>query len=65
MNGMFLKLYFKFQYLVSRDEGQDLIEYALVVALLSFGATAGMGSLASGINTAFANVSTTFGTSVT
>ena len=40
-----------------RDEsGQDLIEYALVVALVAFAATAGMNSLASGINTAFSNI---------
>jgi pilus assembly protein Flp/PilA len=65
MDGIFLKLYFKFQDLASRDEGQDLIEYALVVALIAFGATAGMGALAGGINTAYVNVSTTLGTSIT
>jgi pilus assembly protein Flp/PilA len=37
-----------------RDEsGQDLIEYALVVALIAFAATAGMSTLASDINSAF------------
>ena len=36
-------LYMKWQYLM-RDEGQDLIEYALVVALIAFAATAGMQS---------------------
>ncbi|HYL38419.1 MAG TPA: Flp family type IVb pilin [Bryobacteraceae bacterium] len=36
--------------------GQDLIEYALMVALIAFAAAAGMGSVASGINTAFTNV---------
>jgi pilus assembly protein Flp/PilA len=57
MNTMLLKLYAKFQDLMSREEGQDLVEYALVVALIAFGCTAGMQSLASGINTAFTNVS--------
>jgi len=33
----------------------------LVVALIAFGATAGMGKLASGINTAFSAVSTKLG----
>ena len=47
MDGIFLKLYFKFQDLVGREEGQDLVEYALVVALIAFGATAGMGPLES------------------
>jgi len=30
----------KFQDLMNREEGQDLVEYALVVALIAFGATA-------------------------
>jgi pilus assembly protein Flp/PilA len=55
---MLLKLYVKFQDLASREEGQDLVEYALVVALIAFGATAGMKALATGINTAFSNIST-------
>lgn len=58
MNNMLLKLYVKFQDLKNSEEGQDLVEYALVVALIAFGATAGMTSLATGINTAFSSVST-------
>ncbi len=57
MNTLLLNLYVKFQALKHREEGQDLVEYALVVALIAFGATTGMGSLASGINTAFGNIS--------
>jgi len=38
------------------DRGQDLIEYVLVVALIALAATAGMGVVASQINTAFGNV---------
>lgn len=38
------------------DKGQDLIEYALMVALIALAATAGMSSLATGINTAFSNL---------
>jgi pilus assembly protein Flp/PilA len=64
MNTMLLKLYLKFQDLVGREEGQDLVEYALVVALIAFGATAGMQSLASGVNTAFGGISTTLGSYV-
>jgi pilus assembly protein Flp/PilA len=59
MNIMLLKLYVKLQDLASREEGQDLVEYALVVALIAFGATAGMSQLAQGLNTAFGNISTT------
>lgn len=57
MHNMLLKLYVKFQELKSSEEGQDLVEYALVVALIAFGATTGMTSLAGGVNTAFSNVS--------
>ena len=48
--------------LLKRDEGQDLIEYALVVALIAFAATAGMSSVANGINTAFSNIGNTITT---
>ena len=64
MNTMLLKLYVKFQDLMNREEGQDLVEYALVVALIAFGATAGMKALASGLNTAFSNISSTLGSYV-
>ena len=50
------------QDLAKREEGQDLVEYALVVALIAFGATAGMSQLAQGLNTAFGNIGTTLGT---
>lgn len=42
---------------VLRDEkGQDLIEYALVAALIALAATAGMNTVASNINEAFSKV---------
>ena len=47
---------------ILRDEsGQDLVEYALVVALIALAATAGMGSLAGQINNAFAALGTKMG----
>ena len=46
----------KIKDVLNREEGQDLIEYALIVALIAFAATVGMGSLASGINQAFSNI---------
>ncbi len=58
MNKMLLNLYLKLQDLKNGEEGQDLVEYALVVALIAFGATAGMSSLAGGVNGAFSTVST-------
>jgi len=65
MNTLLLKLFVKFQDLASREEGQDLVEYALVVALIAFGATAGMSKLSGAINTAFGNISATLSTSIT
>ena len=55
MKNALLNLYVKFQ--VWKDEsGQDLIEYALVVALIAFAAATGMNSVATQINTAFTNI---------
>jgi pilus assembly protein Flp/PilA len=44
--------------LVSDESGQDLIEYALVAALIALGATAAMNTLATTISTAFTTVGT-------
>ena len=54
----------KIQNLLSREEGQDLIEYALLVALISLGAVAGMGRLAGDINNAFNTVGSTLSASI-
>jgi len=71
MNNLLLKLYVTFQELKNRvpgpprigpcpwgaEEGQDLVEYALVVALIAFGAVVGMTQLAEGLNNAFSIIS--------
>jgi len=44
--------------MVKDERGQDLIEYALVVALIAFAAAAGMTSVARKINAAFTNIGT-------
>jgi pilus assembly protein Flp/PilA len=62
---MSTNLYLYIRNLLNREEGQDLVEYALVVALIAFGAITGMGYLATGINNAFSNISATLTTSVT
>jgi pilus assembly protein Flp/PilA len=41
------------------ETGQDLIEYALVAALIAFGAVGTLNVLASDINTAFSKISST------
>jgi pilus assembly protein Flp/PilA len=58
---MAYKLYMRSQVLVCSEEGQDLVEYALVVAFIAFGATAGMKAFATGLNGAFKGVSSTLG----
>ena len=65
MQEQILKLYVKLQNLTERlrrivtdESGQDLIEYALVVALIAFAAAAGMTTVATKINAAFTNIGT-------
>lgn len=59
MKDTMLKLYIKAQNFMSSDEGQDLVEYALVIALIALAATAGMKTLAGDISSAFSTVGTT------
>ncbi len=48
--------------LLHRDEaGQGLVEYLLILALVAFAATAGMGALASGLNSAFSAIGSILG----
>jgi pilus assembly protein Flp/PilA len=65
MNRLMLNLYVKLQALASREEGQDLVEYALVVALVAFGATAALQQLGLGLNVAFSQISSTLSSSLT
>jgi pilus assembly protein Flp/PilA len=65
MKNTMLKLYIKLQALLSQEEGQDLVEYALVVALIALAATVGMNSLAGAISTGFTNIGTTLSSSIT
>jgi pilus assembly protein Flp/PilA len=46
----------KMQDLMSREEGQDLVEYALVVVIISVGAVGVLGSLASQVQTVFTTI---------
>ena len=64
MNTMLLKLYVKFQDLMNREEGQDLVEYALVVALIALGSVATMKTLSGAISQEFNTISTTFANSI-
>jgi pilus assembly protein Flp/PilA len=69
MNNLLLKVYVSMQTLKAdliRDEkGQDLIEYALVVALIAFAAVAGMNTVANQINTSFSKIGTKLASAIT
>jgi len=55
MKDAMLRLYVKAQ-ILNDDSGQDLIEYALVAALIAFAAVAGMNGLSGKINDAFSTI---------
>ncbi len=61
MNNLSLKLYVKMQQLresFKDEDGQDMVEYAIVMGLIALGATAAMKTLATTIGTGFASVGT-------
>ena len=67
MQNSFLKVYVMSQTLwntLKEENGQDLVEYAAVISLVVLGITAGMTTLASGINTAMDSVGTKINTVV-
>ena len=60
------KVFFDSLLRLRKDEaGQGLVEYLLILALIAFAATAGMGSLASGLNSAFSAVGSILGAYIT
>jgi len=58
-------LAFQLNRLQSDESGQGLVEYLLILALVAFAATAGMGSLASGLNSAFVQIGAILGSYIT
>ena len=55
-------LYARFTVQIARlkeESGQDLVEYALIIALIAFAAVIGMQDLANGLNVAFNQISQT------
>ncbi len=63
MNTLITSLYVHLRSFVEREEGQDLVEYSLVVACIAFGSIMGMEQLATGLNTEFSNVAVALTTS--
>jgi pilus assembly protein Flp/PilA len=56
MNNLMLKMFVTLKTLMSCEEGQDLVEYALVVALIALGAVAAMQALSTEISTVFGTI---------
>ena len=63
MNPLQTAIYF-LRSLVVHEDGQDLVEYSLVFAMIALGSVTGMGYLASGLNDVFSTVGSTLTTSV-
>jgi Flp pilus assembly pilin Flp len=51
---------FKLQSLRAQDEGQDLVEYAFVIALIALGVVTSMKPLAVMVSTMFVNLASEF-----
>lgn len=64
MNKLLFSLLVRLQELMNREEGQDLVEYALVVAIIAFGAVTAMKALSAEIKIAFETISSNLATSL-
>ena len=57
MNNLFLKMLVKLNNLATREEGQDLVEYALLVALVALVCIVGVRNVAIVVTDVFNNIS--------
>jgi len=64
MNTLLLRTYLLVKQIIEQEDGQDLVEYALIVALIALSAAIGMKNLAGGINHAFNSVSVALATDI-
>jgi pilus assembly protein Flp/PilA len=64
MNNLMDNLIAKLQTLLKNEEGQDLVEYGLVVALIAFGAVAAMQALGTEISTVFSQITSVLQSSI-
>jgi pilus assembly protein Flp/PilA len=64
MTNFLRNVYLTVQSLLAKEDGQDLVEYALVVALIAFGAVTAMQGLSNEINTTFMTISSDLGSSL-
>lgn len=58
MNNAVLKLFVSVQNLLAQEEGQDLVEYGLLVSMIALAAMASIGKVASAVTTMFNSIST-------
>ena len=58
MNTLMMNLFVKFQDLKDREEGQDLVEYALLVSLIALAAITGVSDVAAAVTKVFTSIST-------
>ncbi len=59
MNSLLQQIYLKVCNEIYNEEGQDLVEYALVIVLVALGCVAGVNNMASAVNAVFSNISNT------
>ena len=57
MNNALLKLYIMFQNLKNDEQGQDLVEYALLICMVALASIVGVGKVATAVTTVFTNIS--------
>jgi len=57
MKNLYMNLYLRLQNLTKSEEGQDLVEYALLVCLIALAAIVGVNKVAAAITTVFSNIS--------
>jgi pilus assembly protein Flp/PilA len=57
-NALLKKIAVRFRELIIREEGQDLVEYALLVALVALGSITAIGYVTTALGTVFSAIST-------
>jgi Flp pilus assembly pilin Flp len=56
MRTKFTALYLRFRDRIGQEQGQDLLEYCFVVAIIALAVAAGMQSVATDVNQVFMNI---------
>lgn len=59
MKTLFVKTYSNIQELLRHEDGQDLVEYALLITLIALAVVGGVNHVASAINNTFSRISST------